>query len=316
MGNSFGWQTDTMDLTVEKPSDKRTKTVQELYTSEQLYVSNLRSILEGFVNPLKQNQLVPPSTISGIFSNIETILRFHENHFFPEIEKEIKSWTEVSVLGNLFFALSPCFKLYTIYCSNYDKAIALVQEHKKENPQFAQFLADAQNNDLFHGSYITSMLILPIQRIPRYEMFLQQLVKQTPEDHPDYESLKTALASVETKATQVNEACEKAENILKVIEIAKVTGRDNLLVPGRCVVREDNLHEVKQDGSSTVPTKCYLFNDLIILFNEKKTKRNSYTINWNFVGCAIWNIRPSPSWSPWKETSDYSSRLKPCNQIG
>ena len=53
-------------------------------------------------------------------------------------------------------------------------------------------------------------------------------------------------------------------------------------MPGRCVVREDNLHEVKQDGSSTVPTKCYLFNDLIILFNEKKTKRNSYTMKLEF----------------------------------
>ena len=69
------------------------------------------------------------------------------------------------------------------------------------------------------------MLILPIQRIPRYEMFLQQLVKQTPPEHPDCKSLKDALASVETKATQVNEACEKAENILRVIEIAKITGR-------------------------------------------------------------------------------------------
>jgi hypothetical protein len=35
-----------MDLSVETPPDKRTKTVQELYTSEQLYVSNLRDMME------------------------------------------------------------------------------------------------------------------------------------------------------------------------------------------------------------------------------------------------------------------------------
>jgi hypothetical protein len=69
------------------------------------------------------------------------------------------------------------------------------------------------------------MLILPIQRIPRYQMFLGEMVKRTTEEHPDFASLQRALESVATKASQVNEACEKAERILRIIDISKAIGR-------------------------------------------------------------------------------------------
>lgn len=35
-----------MDLSVVVPEEKRSKTVQELYTSEVLYVSNLKDMIE------------------------------------------------------------------------------------------------------------------------------------------------------------------------------------------------------------------------------------------------------------------------------
>ena len=65
-------------------------------------------------------------------------------------------------------------------------------------------LADLMNRNLGFASYVRrweqevvkrdmipllSYLILPVQRIPRYNMLLRDLVKQTEESHPDYENL-------------------------------------------------------------------------------------------------------------------------------
>lgn len=119
------------------------------------------------------------------------------------------------------------------------------------------------------------MLILPIQRIPRYQMFLQELVKRTAEDHPDYATLNTALQSVAKQAAEVDEACNKAENILKIMEISKSIGLDNLLKPGRTYIREDDVTEFKMESSSTVNHKCYVFNDILILSSEKKSKKTN-----------------------------------------
>jgi hypothetical protein len=43
---------------------------------------------------------------------------------------------------------------------------------------------------------LESYLILPVQRIPRYQMLLSDLVKHTSPEHPDYHNLLTAQAKV------------------------------------------------------------------------------------------------------------------------
>ena len=47
-----------------------------------------------------------------------------------------------------------------------------------------------------HGLDLTSFLIMPVQRVPRYRMLIEEIVKQTPPDHPDMQSLATALEKV------------------------------------------------------------------------------------------------------------------------
>lgn len=36
---------------------------------------------------------------------------------------------------------------------------------------------------------LSSFLIMPIQRIPRYELLLRELKKKTPEQHPDFDKI-------------------------------------------------------------------------------------------------------------------------------
>lgn len=122
------------------------------------------------------------------------------------------------------------------------------------------------------------MLILPIQRIPRYQMFLGELVKRTTQEHPDFAALEKALESVSKQAFQINEACERAENVLKISEVSRLLGKENLLRPGRKYIREDNVQDIRAEGH-TVPTKCYVFSDLIILSVDKKTKKLNTTLD-------------------------------------
>lgn len=48
-------------------------------------------------------------------------------------------------------------------------------------------------------------MILPVQRIPRYTLLLQELVKKTWEDHPDHGDLIQAQQKMKSIAEYINE---------------------------------------------------------------------------------------------------------------
>merc|ERR1711862_376507 len=108
--------------------------------------------------------------------------------------------------------------------------------------------------------------------------FLGELVKRTKESHPDFECLKQALESVSKQAFQVNEACDKAENVLKITEVSRTLGIDNLLAAGRKYVREDDIEDTKPDGQ-IINGRCYVFSDFILISSEKRGKRTNMTID-------------------------------------
>mmetsp|Transcript_11239 Transcript_11239/g.45709 ORF Transcript_11239/g.45709 Transcript_11239/m.45709 type:complete len:517 (+) Transcript_11239:76-1626(+) len=267
---------DGLDLTAVAPETQRDKTIKELYTSEQTYVSNLKLMMDGYITPLKypkKHGIINAKVASGIFSNIESIYTFHQV-FMNDIENRVKNWGSQQLVGDIFLSLAPYLKLYTQYCSNYDYSMNLVQMQKKTNGAFSAFLQEMQNHKGYNRMYITSFLILPIQRIPRYEMFLKELVKLTANTHPDYEALSDALDRVSSVATFVNEACIRAENMLKIIDIGKKTGMDNLLTPGRDLVGE---HTVEVDGGQVEgEVVMYIFNDALMLA-PSKLKKSKYT---------------------------------------
>jgi len=63
-----------------------------------------------------------------------------------------------------------------------------------------------------------------VQRIPRYELLLKELLKNTPEDHPDHVPLETALEQVRNVATVLNEKHREQKSRTRVLEIKKLFG--------------------------------------------------------------------------------------------
>jgi len=55
------------------------------------------------------------------------------------------------------------------------------------------------------GIDLSSLLITPVQRIPRYELLLKELINCTWETHPDYTNLEKALQTIKGVASTINE---------------------------------------------------------------------------------------------------------------
>ncbi len=64
------------------------------------------------------------------------------------------------------------FKVYCVYCTNYDSAIGCLLEQTRSSKELASFLIQCQHN-LEHALPLSSQLIKPVQRIMRYHIMLK-----------------------------------------------------------------------------------------------------------------------------------------------
>ncbi len=113
------------------------------------------------------------------------------------------------------------------------------------------------------GQNLYSYMIMPIQRPPRYEMLLSELLRYTADTHPDHNNIKNAHQLVIEINLHVDEKKRLDENKRKVLEIDRliVGGKkhDNLVAPHRVFVREGDL------TSDTNTFRVYLFNDICVI---------------------------------------------------
>lgn len=65
---------------------------------------------------------------------------------------------------------------------------------------------------------LESILIKPVQRIPRYNLLLEDLLKNTPADHADHPNIQKALGKMKEVADHINKSVQQQENLRRLME--------------------------------------------------------------------------------------------------
>ncbi|KAK8895418.1 hypothetical protein M9Y10_023882 [Tritrichomonas musculus] len=107
-----------------------------------------------------------------------------------------------------------------------------------------------------------SYFIVPFQRIPKYPLFLRDLINNTPKCHPDSNFLNLALNSIKTVWDKIEYSKESAEDQQKLNEIFMRTSKKvNLLDPRRRLLDQIN-GKLKSNGWKSI---FHIFNDMVLL---------------------------------------------------
>eukprot|EP00002_Diphylleia_rotans_P037979 TRINITY_DN8568_c0_g2_i1.p1 TRINITY_DN8568_c0_g2~~TRINITY_DN8568_c0_g2_i1.p1 ORF type:complete len:601 (+),score=105.30 TRINITY_DN8568_c0_g2_i1:173-1975(+) len=238
----------------------RDKVARELFTTEATYVRNLRFVVKECMRPLED--IIQGRDIFVIFSYITQILNVNET-LLKELHNKILVWNNETTLSDVMQYLIPFLKMYTNYCAGFDDAVKKMAELEKQNSRFAQFLLDIKSKPGANGLDLRSFLILPVQRIPRYTLLLQDFIKHTEETHADYDGLVKALIQVKEVASKVNDAIKEQENRNRILDIhSKFNGELQLVDPHRRFILEGSLVKVCRKDDRR--RHFYLFNDLLI----------------------------------------------------
>ena len=77
------------------------------------------------------------------------------------------------------------------------------------------------------GTYIYIVGVKQIRVLFRYKLLLEDVIKNTPESHPDKKSLIEALEQIEHVAWHINEQLREHENSMKMVKIILNKSRIN-----------------------------------------------------------------------------------------
>ncbi|KAL4248460.1 CDC42 guanine nucleotide exchange factor [Abortiporus biennis] len=180
---------------------------KELLFTERKYVQDLE-VMQQYSNALAQTNTIDQDTIHLLFPNLNKLLNF-QRKFLIKLESVAEgSWSD-SHWGSPFIDLEEEFAVYESYCANYTNAseIMLQEEH---NLVALDHIMNAK-------SELPAFLIKPVQRVCKYPLLLESLIKALRDtDYPHMEELKAGLAATKRITDKVNEEQRRAENVATV----------------------------------------------------------------------------------------------------
>ncbi|XP_030774529.1 rho guanine nucleotide exchange factor 17 isoform X2 [Rhinopithecus roxellana] len=261
-----------------KPQDMRKHVAMTLLDTEQSYVESLRTLMQGYMQPLKQPEnsvLCDPALVDEIFDQIPELLEHHEQ-FLEQVRHCVHTWHAQQKVGALLvqsFSKDVLVNIYSAYIDNFLNAKDAVRVAKEARPAFLKFLEQSMRENK-EKQALSDLMIKPVQRIPRYELLVKDLLKHTPEDHPDHPLLLEAQRNIKQVAERINKGVRSAEEaerharVLQEIE-AHIEGMEDLQAPLRRFLRQEMVVEVKAI-SGKKDRSLFLFTDLIVCTTLKR----------------------------------------------
>ncbi|XP_023061926.1 pleckstrin homology domain-containing family G member 1 isoform X2 [Piliocolobus tephrosceles] len=147
------------------------RVVQEILETERTYVQDLKSIVEDYLDCIRDQTKLPLGTEerSALFGNIQDIY-----HFNSELLQDLENCENDPVaIAECFVSKSEEFHIYTQYCTNYPRSVAVLTECMR-NKILAKFFRERQET-LKHSLPLGSYLLKPVQRILKYHLLLHEI---------------------------------------------------------------------------------------------------------------------------------------------
>ncbi|XP_059216434.1 uncharacterized protein LOC106086606 isoform X1 [Stomoxys calcitrans] len=234
--------------------------MREMIGTERDYVRSLYYVIENYIDELLRDDI--PQSLRGqrnvIFGNIEKIFEFHNNHFLTELERYENNPLKV---GAAFLQMESKFYLYALYNKNKPKSDTLMSE-------YGTAFFKSKQIELNDKMDLASYLLKPVQRMGKYALLLQQLVK--------------ACSSVEGTALQ--EISADVEELQKAEEMVKFQlrhGNDllamdslrdcdvNVKEQGRLLRQNEFLVWQGRGGKKTL-RHIFLFEELVLFSKSRR----------------------------------------------
>lgn len=260
----------------------------ELLATERTYVTSLDVLVNKFFLPVKALPKPPISKeeTQTVFANVYDIAR--EQKKFLQI-------LENGALTGIMDQLSRIEEVTIEYANNYDDALETVTK-LSSNKNWKKFLDSVfQQPEVQHNS-IQAYLIMPVQRILRYKLLFEDLLKKTDPNHDEYYMLLGIVDRIAEISTKVNEEKRKHESNKKLgyyraaLKAEKKMPSDLWIKADRIFIRESDAKLRSAVKGKTEERRLIMCNDMIVELKKESKEKFAYKGVWPLTQAIVLDV--------------------------
>ncbi|EGG23527.1 hypothetical protein DFA_05660 [Cavenderia fasciculata] len=184
---------------------KRIGVLNEIFQSEETYCASLDRLINNYLEPAINENIVKKEDIWILFSN-SLAIREQSKRFVTAMRLEIER-------GSLNYAQSfmdtISYPPYLVYVVDYQQSLQRLEKLKTQSTTFKEFLQRRKNVAIQQGEAfaldLESYLIMPVSRYPRYLLLINDLLRYSPLPHPHHQHIKQASDQIKYDLKVMND---------------------------------------------------------------------------------------------------------------
>nr|XP_044995544.1 pleckstrin homology domain-containing family G member 6 isoform X1 [Jaculus jaculus] len=211
----------------------------ELLTTELIYVRKLKVMTDllaaGLLN-LQRVGLLTEVSAETLFGNVPSLIRAHrsfwEETLEPTLEEARSSGEPLDPISlqSGFLSFGQQFQPYVQYCLRVKQTMAYAREQQDTNPLFHTFVQWCERHKRSGRQTLGDLLIKPHQRITKYPLLLQAVLRRSPEPQAQ-EALNAMIEAVESFLQHINGQVRQGEEQESLMAAAQRIGPYEVLEP-------------------------------------------------------------------------------------
>ncbi|XP_077409972.1 guanine nucleotide exchange factor VAV3 isoform X1 [Vanacampus margaritifer] len=246
-------------------ADLRSCCLTEIKQTEEKFSDTLDSIEKNFITPL--SVFLSTTEMEKVFVNIPDLGKVHKC-LLHEIQDSVQHRSAQN-LHQIFISFKERLLIYGKYCSDVETAIATLDSICKDREDVRMKLEECSNRANYGKFPLRDLLLVPMQRVLKYHLLLQELVKHT-SDAAEKSNLRKALDAMKDLSQYVNEVKRDNETLREIDQYQKSI--ENLNQPLSNYGRPKGDGEVKVssvDKRAKQDRHIFLFDAAVIVCKRK-----------------------------------------------
>ncbi|NXC25395.1 ARHGB factor, partial [Campylorhamphus procurvoides] len=189
----------------------------ELFATEGSHLRILRVLDLLFYQRMRKENLLSREELGLLFPNLPDLIDIH-NSLSESMKKLREEGPIIKEIGDLMLsrfdgpAKEEIQQVAATFCSYQSIALELIKTKQRKESRFQLFMQEAESNPQCRRLQLKDLIISEMQRLTKYPLLLENIIKFTEAASPEHEKLCRARDQCRDILRNVNEAVKRAEN--------------------------------------------------------------------------------------------------------
>ncbi|KAK9235462.1 CNH domain-containing protein [Lipomyces kononenkoae] len=266
---------------VDEHEKMRQEVICEVIYTERDFVKDLEYVRDFWIIPLRKSNIIPEHRrekfIRTVFSNIMEVHAVNSRLAEALTKRQLHAHV-VKQIGDIMSEHVPRFSPFIKYGANQLYGKHEFEREKSTNLLFSKFVDDTERMKESRKLELNGYLTKPTTRLAKYPLLLEQVLKYTPADSPDKDSVAKVITLIKDFLTKLNIETGKANNRIDLMQLSR-----SLVFPpgeyvdlklteeGRQILFQGSLKRRLQDPQADV--SVYLLDHCLLFVRRKVVNR-------------------------------------------